>query len=191
MKRTAVVNASVAFTFAALVLLLCGRGLAADADYYARCNLKVLKGNKVTWLNWQASPTFIPAGTKLKVSKSGAKATLTDPAGEQYTLDIGSAGEKYLEKFVTQKPLNIDKYPKDVQEGIREAVARLDMTKEQVYVAMGPPVKLLSGDTETTTYEQIMGSNNWIYARRRMGKNIGVEFDPTTGKVIRTEGIWR
>jgi hypothetical protein len=40
------------------------------------------------------------------------------------------------------------------------------------------------------TYENIMAGDLWVYARRRFGKNIGVAFDPTTGKVNRTEGIW-
>ncbi len=40
------------------------------------------------------------------------------------------------------------------------------------------------------TRDQIMGHGLWIYARKRFGKNIGVEFG-SEGKVIRTEGIWR
>ncbi len=40
------------------------------------------------------------------------------------------------------------------------------------------------------TYEKILESDLWVYARRRFGKNIGVAFDPTSGRVSRTEGIW-
>ena len=64
------------------------------------------------------------------------------------------------------------------------------MTKEQAYIAMGAPSTLSSGRTERMTLEEIMKSDNWIYSRRRFGKNIGVEFDVNTGKVMRTEGIW-
>jgi len=166
-------------------------GQCEEDIYYARCNLKVIKGNYITWVNWQSTPTFIPAGTKLKVTKAGDKATLVrEDTGSSYTLDIGSDGDVFLEKFVSKKPVNIKKFPADVQANIRGAVAKIGMTKEQVYIAMGPPNEVSNAKTNTMTYENIMGSELWIYARRRFGKNIGVAFDPGTGRVNRTEGIW-
>ena len=104
--------------------------------------------------------------------------------------DIGADGDKFLEKFITKKPVDIKKFPADVQTNIRGAVAKIGMTKEQVYIAMGPPTEISNAKTNTITYENIMGSDLWIYARRRFGKNIGVAFDPGTGRVNRTEGIW-
>ncbi len=171
--------------------LFTNNGYCEEDTYYARCNLKVIKGNYITWVNWQAAPTFIPAGTKLRVTKAGNKATLENvKTGSSYELDIGADGDVFLEKFVTKKPLNIKKFPKNVQANIRNAVAKIGMTKEQVYIAMGPPTKISRGKTNTMIYEDIMGADLWIYARRRFGKNIGVAFDPNTGKVNRTEGIW-
>jgi hypothetical protein len=64
------------------------------------------------------------------------------------------------------------------------------MTKEQVYIAMGPPTNVGQKRTNTMTYEQIMASDLWVYARRRFAKNIGVAFDSASGQVNRTEGIW-
>jgi hypothetical protein len=55
---------------------------------------------------------------------------------------------------------------------------------------MGPPTVLGKEKTHSMTYENIMAGDLWVYARRRFGKNIGVAFDPATGKVNRTEGIW-
>ncbi|HMK56895.1 MAG TPA: hypothetical protein VK448_09695 [Dissulfurispiraceae bacterium] len=173
-----------------MFMLAVGQACADDA-YYARCNIKVVKGNHITWVNWQAAPYTIPVGTKLKVTRNGDTATFVrEDNGESYKVDLGADGDAYLEKFVSTKPINISKFPKDVQSNINKGIAKVGMTKEQVFIAMGAPSTLLSGRTEKMALEEIMKSDNWIYSRRRFGKNIGIEFDPKTGKVTRTEGIW-
>lgn len=160
--------------------------------YYARCNLKVIKGNYVSWVNWQSTPTFIPVDTKLKVTRSGSTASIVNiETGSGYTLDIGADGDVFLEKFITKKPLNINQFSADVQSNIKNTVARIGMTKQEVYIAMGPPTNVVNVRSNTKTYEDIMGADLWVYARRRFGKNIGVAFDPSTGRVNRTEGIWK
>mgnify|MGYP001611041362 CR=1 FL=1 len=160
--------------------------------YYARCNLKVIKGNYITWVNWQSTPTFIPVGAKLKVTRSGSNASLVNTeTGSSYTLDIGADGDAFLEKFVTKKPVDLNKYPAEGRTSIRNTVARIGMTKEEVYIAMGPPTNVSNARTNTMTYENIMSADLWVYARRRFGKNIGVAFDRGTGRVTRTEGIWK
>ena len=160
--------------------------------YYARCNLKVIKGNYVSWVNWQSTPTFIPVDTKLKVTRSGSTASIVNvETGSSYTLDIGADGDAFLEKFVTKKAVDINKFPFDVQSNIKNTVARVGMSKEEVYTAMGPPTNISNARTNTMTYENIMSADLWVYARRRFGKNIGVAFDPSTGRVNRTEGIWK
>jgi hypothetical protein len=168
--------------------------LAASAQegvYYARCNLKVQEGNEIIWINWQAAPTFIAAGTKLQVTRTKDTASVVNPESKvAYKLDIGADGDSYLEKFVTRQPVDVERFPDDVRDSIRKAIAKVGMTKEQVYIAMGPPTNLGKTRTNTMTYEQIMASDLWVYARRRFGKNIGVAFDPATGLVNRTEGIW-
>lgn len=164
---------------------------AQENVYYARCNLKVHGGNEITWINWQASPTFIPVGTKLRVTRTGSKASVVNiETNAAYTLDIGADGDAFLEKFVTKTPVKVTTFPADVQAHIRNAVAQIGMTKEQVYIAMGPPTNLGQSRTNMMTYKEIMAGDLWVYARRRFGKNIGVAFDPGTGKVNRTEGIW-
>ncbi len=166
-------------------------GSAQEDIYYTRCNLKVIDGNKITWINWQAAPTFVPVGTRIQVNRTGEKASLVNvDTKASYTLEIGADGDAYLEKFVSKGPISVELFPDDVQENIRKAIAKVGMTKEQVYIAMGPPTNVGKTRTNTLTYESIMGSDLWVYARRRFGKNIGVEFDPATGKVTRTEGIW-
>ena len=185
MKRAAIVS------FCLIISFFIASTIFAEDTYYARSNIKVLKGNNITWVNWQASPYTIPAGTKLRVTRSGERATFVrEDDGEIYKVDLGADGDAYLEKFVTKKSVNIGKFPKDVQASINKGVAKVGMTKEQVYLAMGAPSTLSSGRTERMTFEEIVKSDNWIYSRRRFGKNIGVEFDATTGKVTRTEGIW-
>jgi len=176
-----------------LVYLSIGISTATAADlYYARCNLKVLKGSLITWINWQSAPTFVPAGTPLKVIKNDDKATLIDEKkGMEYQLDMGMAGDRYLEKFVSRNPVDLTKYSHEALKGIKNAVAKMGMTKEEVYIAMGPPTKVPAGDTIAMDYDDIMKYDLWIYARRRFGKNIGIGFHPETGTVNRTEGIWK
>ncbi len=161
-----------------------------DDFYYARSNLKVIKGNKITWVNWQSTRTLVHVGTKLKVVKNGKKATLENvETGKSYTLDIGNSDAIFLEKFVSKKQVSIDHYPEDIQRNIKKTTAKIGMTKEQVYISMGPPS--WAGDkTHSMTYEQIMAEDLWVHKRKRFGKNIGVSFDPISGKVDRTEGIW-
>ena len=159
---------------------------------YARCNLKVLDGKIITWVNWQASPTFIPVGTELRVlDRNGPRALIEEVKRDKsYSLDMGADGDQFLEKFVSKNFIDINNFPEDVQENIRNAVARIGMTKEQVYVAMGPPA-WVGENTNLMTYDQIMNEDLWVFKRRRFGKNIGVSFDPFKGLVNRTEGIWR
>ena len=101
-----------------------------------------------------------------------------------------SNGDAYLEKIVTNRPVDVARFPEDVRDNIRKAVTKVGMTKEQVYIAMGPPTNRGQKRTNSMTYGQIMASDLWVYARRRFGKNIGAAFDPASGKVDRTEGIW-
>ena len=166
-------------------------GNAQEDVYYARCNLKVIEGNEMTWINWQAAPTFVPVGTKFQVTRNKDKASLVNMETKAtYTLDVGADGEVYLEKFVTRRPVSVERFPEDVRDNIRKAVAKVGMTKEQVYIAMGPPTNVGQTRTNSLTYDKIMASDLWVYARRRFGKNIGVAFDPASGLVTRTEGIW-
>ncbi len=175
-----------------LGVLLSDARAEEDNIYYARCNLKVIKANHITWVNWQASPEYLIVGTKFKVKPKGKSASLTDvDTGATYTLDVGANAEKFMEKFVVKGPVNINRFSKDIQDNINNAVARVGMTKEEVYIAMGPPAWVIDGNTDNKTYDNIMASNLWVYKRSRFGKNIGVEFNPSTKQVTRTEGIWR
>lgn len=163
-----------------------------DQIYYARCNLKYIKGMYISWVNWQSSYGFIPAGKQLKVSHKGTAATLMmEGASFKYKLDIGAKGKKFLEKFVSSEPIDINKFTKEVQDNINNGVARIGMTKEEVYIAMGPPAWVPAGNTNNLTYEDIMGFDFWVYKRRTCGKNIGIKFDPSTGKANQTQGMWR
>ncbi len=174
------------------VLFTPAKGLSGDT-YYARCNLKVVKGSLISWVNWQSTSDIIPVGRKLEVSYNGGKkAQLRDPkTNKEYTLILGASGDQYLKKFVLKRRTSTKKFSSSVKKEIKNAFANIGMTKEQVYIAMGPPAKVRGRKTASMTYDEIMNENLWIYARRRFGKNIGIEFNADTGKVQRTEGIWR
>ena len=165
---------------------------AETRSLFARCNLKVLKGNTITWVNWQSTPTFVPAGSPLQVYGGPQQWYLKADGGTIYTLDAGVAGEQILAKFVTAERVDVSSFPEDTRDNIELAVARVGMTREQVYIAMGPPGHVDGNVTSDMTYEQIIAGNLWVYRRKRFGKNIGVQFAPKKdGLVTNTEGIWR
>ncbi len=183
---------TVLFSILLSSLLFCTSKAFSNDIYYAKCNLKVIKGVHITWVNWQSTPIFIPVGTELIVEFLGNKAILEDVAtGNKYRLDLGASGEQYLEKFVSREPVSIKEFSKGVQKDIKKALTKVGMTKNEAYIAMGPPASAGRVKTNTMTYEEIMETNLWVYKRRRFGKNIGVSFDTDTGRVDRTEGIWR
>ena len=176
----------------ASILLSTNEGLSSDI-YYARSNLKVIKGSYITWVNWAASPQTIPIGTKFDVTYSGGStATLVEAgSGATYTLDMGASGKQFLEKFVTTKKVSIDQFSTSAQNNINKFIAVVGMTKVEAYAAMGAPASTNRGKTHVQTYEQIMQSTLWVYKRSRFGKNIGVSFNAGSGMVDRTEGIWK
>lgn len=164
---------------------------AGARDMHARCNLKVLKGKTITWVNWQAAPEVIPVGTPLEVSGGPENWELRDPAnGRVYTLQAGAKGEDYLLKFVRPTPVAMEFTP-DVADKVRKGIAIVGMTREQVYVSMGPPTAADGVKTHTMTEAQIMSTTAWVWRRKRFGKNLGVTFDAGTGLVIGTEAIWK
>ncbi|MEN8151160.1 MAG: hypothetical protein ABFS86_15190 [Planctomycetota bacterium] len=158
---------------------------------YARCNLKVLGHRRIPWKNWQSVPEIIPVGTRLELSGGSTNWDLRDPeTGRVYTLEAGAAGEKYLSKWVRETPLAMD-FPPSVVANVEKQIAVVGMTREQVFVSMGPPTIADGTKSYRLTEEQVFKTRSWVYARRRFGKNIGVVFSPTTGLVISTEGIWK
>jgi hypothetical protein len=52
---------------------------------------------------------------------------------------IGTDGDTYLEKFVTNRPGDVERFPENVRGTIRRAVAKVRMTKEQVSIALWTP----------------------------------------------------
>jgi hypothetical protein len=191
MKRFLLYLVFILFLFSCTTLKVPKNLTYEDPLYYARCNLKVLEGNFITWVNWQSTWVFVPVGTELKISKGKKYVYLRNKNGISYILDVGNSGDVYLEKFVTRTRPDITIFHDNIQANIRNTVARIGMTKEQVYIAMGPPALAERMKTDTMTYEQIMNTNLWVYKRRKFGKNIGIAFDYETGEVNTTEGIWR
>jgi hypothetical protein len=106
-------------------------------------------------------------------------------------LDIGSEQDVYINKFISEVPIDLSNIPEEITENIIRGVARIGMTKEQVYYAMGPPTWTPDEKTYETSYEEIMTADLWVYARRKLGKKIGVRFNPVNGEVSDTEGIWK
>jgi len=162
----------------------------AGETYYARCNLKIAKGKYISWINWQHAPEFIPVNTKLEIVVKGAEAIVTrQDNGKSYKMDYGTEGEAYLGKFLSRNAVDLSIFPEDVQASIKASTISLGMTKEQVYISMGPPSLLMHTNTTGNTYEQILTSNQWSYTSRRWGNYIKIVFDAKSGKVIGKEGI--
>ncbi len=159
-------------------------------EYYTRCNLRVIKGSYITWVNWQGAPTFIPAGTRVRIGRSGGKLTLTDlSTGRTYMFDVGATGKEYLYKFLTKNPLNLNMFSSSIRTYIKRAHPAIGMTKKEVYIAMGPPARISIGKTFRLTYNDIMRDNTWIWPTKRFKRNIGITFDARTGRVTKIVGI--
>ncbi len=180
-----------------LIIGIASSSINANDIYYARCNLKVLKGGRITWINWQSAPSFVPVGTKLEVTPLGGGnySLKVLSSGAVYVLDAGADGAPFLEKFVSRSPVKIESFSPLAQASIKIATAKIGMSKIEVYTSLGPPTYILDFtatwvDTKFKTYDDIMKASEWAYKRRRFAKNIGIKFDPH-GRVYYTEGIWR
>jgi hypothetical protein len=197
------------FTFF-LSLVLCGcrsgAGLGGSSSAYAgpnplytQCHLKLAKPGYATWVNWVKSPTFIPYGTAVRLENfSFTRASFTRlDTQETILLDFGSANShsqalELLHKFIDTAPPSLN--PGAFQAAIDRKTAKIGMTKEQVYVSLGPPAYMDSTKTLSADKRTIFTSNLWIYERASTAfvkhKRIGVAFNSSTGLVERTEGIW-
>ena len=177
------------FMLLCFTLLLAASGHSEEV-YYARCNLKVVKGT-ISWVNWQHTNEWIPVGTELKVTyKDGDEATFEDAkSGKRYSVELGAKGQQYLEKFVTRKKPATGNIHKDARDGISKGIIKVGMNKAEAYIAMGPPANVDRTNSDKMTYDDIIKGSLWVYKRSRFGKNIGVEFGDD-GIVKRTEGIW-
>ncbi len=170
--------------------------LEQPVEKYARCNIKVLPGNVVSVKNLQSTPITIPVGTKVTIL--GPEVFKAGVSEAEYLYDFGSESAS-VSKFFSDSPPELSRFDGNTLENIRQGVARMGMSKEAVYIAMGPPFvaidPMLGKEVVTAswTYEQVMKADAWIYYRggSRFKKRIGIVFDPTTERVSRTEGIWR
>jgi len=161
---------------------------AQAGEYYARCNMRVVeKGNYVTWENYRTDKgqRDIPIGTKL----TGDGETMTDPGGTTFKMKMGASGDQYLEKFVSKMPVSVER---EYADDVKNAVPKVGMTKEQVYMAMCPPAYIDGKNaTKNMTYDEIMKSSFWVWKRMStmFAKDIGVKFD-STGKAEQVEGVY-
>lgn len=160
---------------------------------YVQCHLKVLKPGYITWVNYTASQDFVPAGTPVTlVSYTATRATFTrQDNGTSYTLDFGNGSSdahslQLIHKFIDEAPPLVD--AGEFQSEIDQKIAKIGMTKEQVYYSMGPPA-WAGAKTNTLDKSQIMNAPLWRYERRTFGKDVGIQFD-ANGIVTKTEGIW-
>lgn len=67
----------------------------------------------------------------------------------------------------------VDRWEPEVWTGVQNGVAHMGMTKEQVYMALGPPL-IVNFDQVATTLPlaQILESNRWVYYGARAQRNV-------------------
>jgi len=67
----------------------------------------------------------------------------------------------------------VDRWEPEVWTGVQNGVAHMGMTKEQVYVALGPPL-LINFDQVATNLPlaQILEANRWVYYGARAQRNV-------------------
>ena len=82
--------------------------------------------------------------------------------GEVNTGDVdGFVGKYFVD---TPEDVGLDALDPSVAGNVKNGTAAIGMTKQEVYMAIGPPA-LVNFDEKTLalTYEQIMSQNRWVY----------------------------
>lgn len=179
-KNTAAKNIFLLAIQSCVASLAAYPSVAAQTEeaYYARCNIKVLKGNEINWLNFRAAEKQINLGTGLKVILSADRAIFKDAStGESYRVDLGAPGVKFLEKLVVKEPVDIGKIGKNHTNDIRSATIVKGMSKEEVYAAVCAPAFINNDISEQAGYAEVIQADKWVYKTNKFGNNITIEFD--------------
>ncbi|MCU0724183.1 MAG: outer membrane protein assembly factor BamE [Planctomycetes bacterium] len=164
--------------------------LGAERTVFACCNLRVLDETEITWRNWQSVDEFLPVGTELLLSGGPREYVLRDPRnGRTFNLDIGAPGDDFLEKFVVSSPRSSGDFSPEAREAIEKGVARIGMTRREIYAALGPPHMVGDYDTDAMTLEQIENFDTWVWRRGTFAEKIVVRFSPGMNLVLETEGV--
>jgi len=153
-------------------------------EMFCRYNMRLQDGYYANWYNWLALTESIPIGTRLQVRDEAPKRWgLHDPeTGKTYLLYTGSKDEASVGRFLRPEPLELPSPDTEVGQSIRNGIATIGMTKEQVYWSLGPPVWAGGGATKKQTYLQILSADHWMYYTKRGARVVEVYFDPKTGK---------
>ena len=154
------------------------QGGAYEGTYFARCNISVLKGNEITWMNFRAAKARIVVNTPIKVRLSADRAIFIDEAvNETYLVDLGSPGEKFLDKLVIKEPVDVSDAKSRYSQEIGSSIISKGMTKEEVYAAMCAPAFIDDDISEGYGYDDILKADRWVYKTSKFGGNIKIEFD--------------
>jgi len=191
--------------FHALVLVALVAGCAApatpiyqsglDRERFTRVNFRpearVLGSSQFLVL-----PSTIPAGSRAQLTMYSAAEVHVKIKGLQYvmrpvgapafpTTNVGISA--FLKKyFVNEKEeLNVAAMgPPELTEMVLRGKHVVRMTKEQVYTALGPPMRVGKGTSSLDlTHEQILDSNQWVYPYQMIG------LAPTLVKLTFVDGV--
>jgi hypothetical protein len=127
-------------------------------------------------------PSTIPAGSRSQLTMYSATEVHVKIKGIQYVMrpvgtpsfPVADAGvSAFLNKyFVNEKEdLNLATMgPPELTEMVLHGKHLIRMTKEQVYTAVGPPMRVGNGTPSLDlTYDQILASNQWVYPYQMIG----------------------
>lgn len=83
------------------------------------------------------------------------------------TVPFTPTPDQFLARYLVadKEKLGLDKMEATKRQNILNGVAQVGMTKDEVYMSLGPPVWVdFDYDATNLTYEAIMDKNRWVYA---------------------------
>lgn len=156
-----------------------GNSLVGASDVYTLVNLHPDESNsRLYTVNYQM-PGLIPVCSKVRITDTGRKAVVFEvvETGREYQYLLHRSlpepfSDHISDVFGSDCPRDkIAGMSKIDQEGIRDGVAKVGMSKEAVAIAMGPPPSHATPSLE---------SDEWMYWQNRFNR-LRVEFE--NGKV--------
>ncbi|MCZ6792747.1 MAG: hypothetical protein O7J95_03945 [Planctomycetota bacterium] len=144
---------------------------------FTRVNLRTPDGIFLRSSNILSHPDLVPAGSPVEISDSGftdryvnftihkVRYTMYPTGG---TFDTSEQGVKrFVEKYFvdTREEIDLEKLgPPELVSSVRRGQVLRGMTKDQVYVALGPPQWIDDGLSSLELgRERILRSDRWVY----------------------------
>ena len=148
-----------------------------DKERFTRANLRP-EQSILRAANYLSLPSSIPAGSPARITMYAPEVIRMTINGFEYAMypcppgaikfsTDGPGIEAFLKKYFVDRreDLNLEGLgPAELKDGILGGRPAIGMTKEQVYLCLGPPLEIDDGvPALRLAYERILASDKWVY----------------------------